>query len=76
MDWHLARGWRDAPVKSAKDQTHPCLRRFAQLPKVETDKDRHTVRHYPDFARAAGMKIVFADTSRRKRRNPSHAAHR
>jgi hypothetical protein len=36
------------------------LEAFAQLPKPDTDNDRTSIRHYPDFARKAGMKIVLA----------------
>ena len=60
-EWHLARGWRYAPSRDDENRLHPCLLPFRQLPKVDVDKDRDAVRHYPDFARAAGMKIVFAD---------------
>jgi hypothetical protein len=63
MAWHLARGWRYAPKKDPERQLHPCLRPFGQLQKVETDKDRDSVRHYPDFARKAGLRIEFANPS-------------
>lgn len=68
MDWHLSRGWKHGPKKSETDKTHPCLRPFTQLPNGEADKDRDAVRHYPDFARAAGMKIVLVDAPERQRR--------
>lgn len=58
MQWHLAQGWRHGPEKDADKKEHPCLEPFISLPKLETDKDRDTIRHYPDFARTAGMKIV------------------
>lgn len=60
-EWHLSRGWRWAPQRDDDKQLHPCLRPYIALPKVEVDKDRDTVRHYPDFARQAGMKIVVAE---------------
>lgn len=64
MEWHLARGWRYAPSRDDENHLHPCLLPFRQLPKMDVDKDRDAVRHYPDFARAAGMKIGSADQPR------------
>jgi hypothetical protein len=66
-EWHLARGWRYAPSRDDENRLHPCLLPFRQLPKVDVDKDRDAVRHYPDFARGAGMKIVVADGERSER---------
>lgn len=60
MAWHLDRGWRPGPVKDEEKRTHPCLRPLRQLKKVESDKDRDSVRHYPEYAREAGLKIDFA----------------
>ena len=58
MDWHLARGWRWAAKRDDDKQRHPCLKPYLQLPKAEVEKDRDAIRHYPDFARKARMKIV------------------
>jgi hypothetical protein len=60
MEWHLARDWRYGAKTDTAKRIHQCLRPFTQLPKVETDKDRDAIRHYPDFARRAGLKIVVA----------------
>jgi hypothetical protein len=62
MDWHLAQGWRYADLKR-KDpvrKLHPCLLPFAQLGEADRDKDRNSIRHYPEFARRASRKIVRA----------------
>jgi hypothetical protein len=61
-DWHLSQGWQWDPKRDDDKRLHPCLRPYVALPKVEVDKDRDTVRHYPDFARMAGMKIVCVDS--------------
>ena len=59
MDWHFARGWRYGRETNRAQQIHQCLRPYTQLAKVDTDKDRDAIRHYPDFARTAGLKIIF-----------------
>jgi hypothetical protein len=61
MEWHLARDWRYGPKTDTAKRIHQCLRPFTQLPKTETDKDRDSIRHYPDFARRAGLKIVLVE---------------
>lgn len=58
MQFHLAHGWRWAKNRDDKKKLHPCLRPYHLLPKVDVEKDRDSVRHYPDYARLAGMKIV------------------
>ena len=61
MNWHLAQGWCFNPKTNKKKKQHDCLIPFSKLSEREKDKDRDTIRHYPDFARKAGMKIVFVD---------------
>lgn len=75
MDWHLDRGWHvgkdkptNPPTKEPNAKTHPCLRPYMKLSDEERNKDRDSVRHYPDFAAAAGMKIVLADASTPKKK--------
>jgi hypothetical protein len=64
MDWHLDQGWQWGPGKKDKDQkTHSCLKPYIQLSTTERAKDRDSIRHYPDLARAAGMKIVAWNTA-------------
>jgi len=37
---------------------HNCLRPFHELRESDKDKDRNSVRHFPDFVRLAVFKIV------------------
>lgn len=75
MDWHLDQGWcfgsqkpTNLPTEKPNAQTHPCLRPYMKLSDEERNKDRDAVRHYPDFAAAAGMKIVLAHGSAPKKK--------
>jgi DNA polymerase III delta prime subunit len=43
--------------RSDKNRRHPSLKPFRELDFQEQEKDRNTVRHYPDFAWAAGLRI-------------------
>lgn len=67
MAWYLSQGWRwgkqKDPAKLTEEpklKTHPCLIPYANLSDEERNKDRDSIRHYPDFADVAGMKIVDA----------------
>ena len=60
MNWHLAQGWCYKPVRNDAKKEHNCLIPFSKLMDRDKAKDRDTIRHYPEFARKAGMKIVFA----------------
>ncbi|MBI4517154.1 MAG: AAA family ATPase [Deltaproteobacteria bacterium] len=60
MQWHLQQGWRYAAKKDEDHKRHDCLLPFAELAEVQKNKDRDAIRHYPDFAKEAGKKIVFA----------------
>ncbi|MDQ0291578.1 RyR domain-containing protein [Oligosphaera ethanolica] len=67
MEWHLSQNWRwgeqKDPAKLTEEpeiKTHPCLIPYSELSDEERNKDRNCIRHYPDFADAAGMKIVDA----------------
>ena len=59
MQWHMERGWRYAPERNNEKKLHPCLLPFSDLKDVDRNKDRDQIRHYPDFARRAGKRIVF-----------------
>jgi hypothetical protein len=61
-EWHVAQGWRwtSETKKDEKRKLHPDLRPYAELKTGESNKDRRQIRAFPDFAKAAGMKIVFA----------------
>jgi hypothetical protein len=57
---HLkSEGWQDDEVRDDDNRRHNCLRPFNELREVDKEKDRDSIRHYPDFAREAGFKIVF-----------------
>ncbi len=65
MKWHLSQGWKHGKTKDPaklneepQKKTHPCLRPYAELSDEERNKDRNTIRHYPDYAKKAGMKFV------------------
>ena len=75
MDWHLDQGWRfgsqkptNPPTKEPNAKTHPCLRPYMKLSDEERNKDRDAVRHYSEFAAAAGMKIVLANWAAPKKK--------
>ena len=57
---HLqSEGWEFAEIRNDEQRRHNCLRPFHQLREADKEKDRNSVRHFPDFVRAAGFKIVF-----------------
>jgi hypothetical protein len=57
---HLkSEGWQYDEVRDDDNRRHDCLRPFNELREVDKEKDRDSIRHYPDFAREAGFKIVF-----------------
>jgi len=66
MDVRLRNGWRpcertDDPTlrrKQREARMSDCLIPYADLPPVERDKDRGTIRWYPKAAALAGFKIV------------------
>ncbi len=58
MKWYLAQGWREGPKKDYPKQLHNCLVPFAKLKEGDRNKDRDSIRHYLDFARGAGMRIL------------------
>ena len=60
MDWYRANGWRYAPVRDDRKHLHDCLLPFKDLSEKNKDKDREAIRRYPDCARQARLKIVFA----------------
>lgn len=52
-------GWRFADVRDDDRRLHNCLRPFHELRESDKEKDRNSVRHFPDFVRLAGFKIAF-----------------
>jgi hypothetical protein len=53
-------GWTWAKTRDDAARHHPAMVPYAQLPEAEKEKDRNNVRHYPDFAARAGLRIVHA----------------
>ncbi len=62
MNWHLAQGWCYNPKRNDEKKQHDCITPFSKLSDKNKGKDVDTVRHYHEFARKAGMKIVFTNT--------------
>jgi hypothetical protein len=57
---HLhAEGWQFAQTREDKKRLHNCLRPFHELGEPDKEKDRNSVRHFPDFVKLAGFRIVF-----------------
>jgi hypothetical protein len=63
MAWHFENGWQHAPKRNDDKKLHNCLVPFSALDRADKDKDREQIRHYPEFARRAGKKIVVRDGS-------------
>jgi hypothetical protein len=51
-------GWRWAATRDDARKQHPAMLPYANLPEREKDKDRNTIRHYPDFAAHSGYRIA------------------
>src|SRR5581483_3618436 len=57
---HLySEGWKFNELRHDDKHQHDCLRPFHELREKDKEKDRNSVRHYTDFVREAGFKIVF-----------------
>jgi hypothetical protein len=59
MQWHFDRGWRYDAKRDNDRKLHNCLLPDLRLDDVERNKDRDTIRLYPDFARAAENRIAL-----------------
>jgi len=51
-------GWEWASERDDARKRHPSMIPYARLSDREKNKDRNSVRHYPDFAARAGLHIV------------------
>ena len=58
MNWYLSKGWTYHPKRDDDRKRHNCLQPFSDLKEEDRTKDRQQVRHYPEFLRAVGLKIV------------------
>jgi hypothetical protein len=57
-DTKRADGWRYGPVRNNDRREHPLMIPFGQLPEPEKDKDRNSMRDYPNLLGNAGFRIV------------------
>jgi hypothetical protein len=51
-------GWSWAATRDDAAKRHPSMVPYAQLPEREKEKDRNAIRHFPEFAARAGLRIV------------------
>ena len=58
MEERLLAGWSYGPERDNNARKHPLLVPYAELPEIEKDKDRRTIRQYPSYVRLADLKIV------------------
>jgi len=59
MEWYTKQGWTYNEKREDEKCLHNCLLSFSKLNDNDKDKDVNSIRHYPNFARTAGMKIIF-----------------
>ena len=60
--YHRSRsGWKLSDKKVPAKRLHPCLVPYAALSENDREKDRDSVRHYPEFAALAGYDISFIE---------------
>ena len=57
----LATGWKYGRKKDVERKTNPCICDWDKLPKREQDKDRHTVKRFPDYLAQASFEIYKLD---------------
>ena len=57
----LAAGWKYGRKRDIERKTHPCICDWDKLPQKEQDKDRHTVRRFPDYLAQANFEIYKLD---------------
>ena len=63
MEQRYRDGWTYGPVRDDEAKLHPCLVPYAELSEENKQKDRDTIRHYPDIVKLAGFKIVEAGSA-------------
>ena len=59
MAERISEGWRFDKKRNDDLKLHDCLLPFNALRESDKEKDRDSVRHYPDFVHRAGYEIVF-----------------
>ena len=55
----VSEGWKFDETRDDERHLHDCLRPFHELREIDKEKDRNSVRHFPDFVRRAGFSITF-----------------
>jgi hypothetical protein len=55
----LSNSWRLGAPRDDSQKVHPALVPYARLAEVDKEKDRNSVRHFPDMVRGAGYVIVL-----------------
>ncbi len=58
-------GWRPAKQRDDEQKLHPALVPYSELSDRDKEKDRNSVRHYPEMVELAGYKIIFLPSDRR-----------
>jgi hypothetical protein len=59
MEQRLKNGWCYGEPRDDGKKIHPLLKPYADLPEKEKNKDRNSVRHFPDMVAKAGYRIVW-----------------
>ncbi|MFO1042372.1 MAG: hypothetical protein U0941_11340 [Planctomycetaceae bacterium] len=58
MAWHFANGWSHSESRDDARQLNELLIPYSELPEIVKAKDKDAIKHYPDIAELAGLKIV------------------
>jgi hypothetical protein len=59
MEHRIKNGWRHGEPRDDENKIHPLIVPYARLPEKEKNKDRSSVRHFPDMVAMAGYRIVW-----------------
>ncbi len=59
MDYRRKTGWRCGKPRNDDKQIHPGLVAYSKLSDDDKEKDRNTVRHFPEFVGRAGCRIIW-----------------
>jgi hypothetical protein len=62
MEQKYRDGWSHGLVRDDEAKQHPSLVQYADLDQADREKDRNSVRHYPEIVELAGYKIAEAGT--------------
>lgn len=60
MENAQSEGWKYGPVRDDGARIHNCIRPFHELDEIDKEKDRDSVKHYPDFVALAKCQLVFS----------------